>query len=135
MKLPKILVVDDDEVMRRLLRGLLSPVCEVLDASDGLDGLCLLQRANPRLVLLDLALPEMGGLEVLAAALRVAPNVPVVMLTADADVDSAVTALNKGACAYVTKPFDPGYLREEVARLLVPPMKYGEAPWQVRSAG
>ncbi len=135
MKLPKILVVDDDEVMRRLLRGLLSPVCEVLDASDGLDGLCLLQRANPRLVLLDLALPEMGGLDVLAAALRLAPNVPVVMLTADADVDTAVTALNKGASAYVTKPFDPAYLREEVARLIVPSLKYGDAPWQVREEG
>ena len=132
MKPPKILIVDDDDEMRRLLSGVLSPVCEVVEASNGLDALCLLQRERPRLVLLDLALPEMGGLEVLSAALRVAPGLPVMMLTGDADVNTAVTALNNGACAYVTKPFDPAYLRDEVARLLAPPAKPGDAPWQVR---
>ena len=135
MKPPKILIVDDDDEMRRLLGGLLAPTCEVLDASNGIDALCLLQRARPRLMLLDLAMPEMDGLEVLAAALRLAPAVQVVMLTGDADVNSAVTALNKGACAYVTKPFDPAYLREEVARLLAPRPRPGEAPWQVRGDG
>lgn len=132
MKPPKILIVDDDDEMRRLLRGVLAPVCEIVEASNGLDALCLLQRERPRLVLLDLALPEIGGFEVLAAALRVAPNLPVLMLTGDADVNSAVTALNQGACAYVTKPFDPAYLREEVARLVAPPLKPADAPWQVR---
>jgi DNA-binding NtrC family response regulator len=132
MKPPRILIVDDDDELRRLLRGLLSGVCEVFDAANGLDGLCLLQRAKPRLVLLDLAMSEMGGLEVLAAMLRIAPDVPVVMLTGDADVNSAVTALNKGACAYVTKPFDPAHLKDEVVRLLAPRPKPGDAPWQVR---
>jgi DNA-binding NtrC family response regulator len=132
MNPPKILIVDDDDEMRRLLSGVLSPVCEVVEASNGLDALCLLQRERPQLVLLDLALPEMGGLEVLSAALRVAPGLPVMMLTGDADVNTAVTALNNGACAYVTKPFDPAYLRDEVARIIAPPSKTGDAPWQVR---
>lgn len=135
MKRPRILIVDDDDEMRRLLSGLLAPLCEVFDASNGLDGLCLLRRAAPRLILLDLAMPEMDGFEVLSAALRLAPAVPVVMLTGDPDVSSAVTALNRGACAYVTKPFDPAYLREEVARLLEPRGGPGEAPWQVRGDG
>jgi two-component system, NtrC family, response regulator AtoC len=132
MKLPKVLIVDDDDELRRLLGGLLSPVCEVLDASNGIDALCLLQRARPRLILLDLAMPEMDGLEVLSAALRLAPAVQVVMLTGETDVSSAVRALNKGASAYVTKPFDPAYLREEVVRLLAPSGRPGGAPWQVR---
>lgn len=135
MKPPKILIVDDDDELRRLLSGLLAPCCEILDASNGIDALCLLQRARPRLMLLDLAMPEMDGLEVLSAALRLSPAVQIVMLTCDADVNSAVAALNKGACAYVTKPFDPAYLREEVSRLLSPRIRPGEAPWQVRGDG
>jgi two-component system chemotaxis response regulator CheY len=135
MKTSKILVVEDDDELRRLLRAILSPVCEVVDASNGLDALCLLRREKPRLILLDLELPEMGGLAVLSAALRLAPNVVVVMLTGDDDIETAVSALNRGARAYVTKPFDPRYLREEVARLLEPPAKPGDAPWQVREGG
>jgi CheY-like chemotaxis protein len=135
MKPPRILIVDDDDEMRRLLSGLLSPACEVLDASNGIDALCLLQRAKPRLILLDLAMPEMDGLEVLTAVLCLAPIVTVVMLSADSDVNSAVSALNKGARAYVTKPFDPAYLRDEVARLLEVPGKPGDAPWHVRDEG
>jgi DNA-binding NtrC family response regulator len=135
MKQPKILVVEDDDEMRRLLRSVLTPICEVIDASNGLDALCLLRRESPRLILLDLALPEIGGLEVLAASLRIAPNLTVVMLTGDTDVDSAVTALNVGARAYITKPFDPRYLRDEIARLIEPAQTPGDAPWQVREGG
>ncbi len=62
-KTPKILVVDDDEETRRLLRGVLSPACEVLEASNGLDALCLLQREKPRLLLLDLLAAGDGRLE------------------------------------------------------------------------
>jgi DNA-binding NtrC family response regulator len=132
MKPPKILIVDDDEDLRRMLCGALSPVGEVIEASNGLDALCLLQREKPRLMLLDMVMPEMGGLEVLAAARRIEPSTPVVMLTGDDDMDSAVTALDRGARAYITKPFDPAYLRDEVARLIQPSAKEGDAPWQVR---
>ena len=132
MKQPTILIVDDDEDLRRMLRGALYPVCEVIEASNGLDALCLLQRQKPRLVLLDMMMPEMGGLEVLSAARRAEPSIPVVMLTGDSDVDSAVTALERGASAYITKPFDPAYLRDEVARLLRPPPRDGAPPWQMR---
>ena len=135
MKAPKILVVDDDDELRRALRGVLSPLAQVIEASNGLDALCLLQRERPRLLVLDLAMPEMDGLVVLSAALRVAPGLPVLMLTGDSDVNSAVTALNTGACAYVTKPFDPAYLRDEVSRLIGPPERPGDAPWQVRHEG
>jgi DNA-binding NtrC family response regulator len=135
MKPSKILIVDDDDDLRGMLRGTLSPICEVIEASNGLDALCLLQREKPQLMLLDLEMEEMGGLEVLAAARRVEPCTRVVMLTGDADVDSAVTALDRGAAAYITKPFDPAYLRDEVARLLRPPAKEGDAPWQVLDRG
>ena len=131
----KILIVDDEEDMRRMLRGVLNPVCEIIEASNGLDALCLLQREKPRLLLLDMALPEIGGLEVLSAALRIAPTTLVVMLTGDGDIESAVTALERGARAYITKPFDPAYLCREVARLLEPPMKAGDQPWRVRDEG
>ena len=118
--------------MRRMLRGVLSAVCEVIEASNGLDALRVLQRERPRLLLLDMSMPEMGGLEVLSAARRIAPATLVVVLTADDDVDTALTALDGGALAYVTKPFDPDVLCREVARLLEPPAKAGGPPWRIR---
>ncbi len=133
MKPPKVLVVDDDDELRQALRGVLRPVCQVVEASNGLDAVCLIQREQPGLVLLDMAIPEMSGLEVLSAARRIAPSTRVVMITGDDNADSAVNALNGGACAYITKPFDPGTLRDEVARLLQPAPKTGEALWRVRA--
>ncbi|HEX4048433.1 MAG TPA: response regulator [Elusimicrobiota bacterium] len=135
MKPPRILVVDDDEESRRALAAVLSPACRIVEASNGREALGLLRDEKPRLMLLDLGLPGMGGLEVLARVRRIAPDIPVVMLTADADIGSAVRALNQGACAYFTKPYDPVSLREEIARVLAPAADAGDPPWQVRGLG
>jgi DNA-binding NtrC family response regulator len=128
----KILIVDDEEDMRRMLRGVLAPVFEVIAASNGIDALRLLQCEKPRLLLLDMVMPEMGGLEVLSATRRIAPATLVMMLTADADLDSALAALEGGARAYVTKPFEPEVLCREVARMIEPSAKCGDPPWRVR---
>jgi DNA-binding NtrC family response regulator len=133
MKPPKVLVVDDDGELRRAVRCVLRPVCQVVEASNGLDAVLLIQRVQPRLVLLDMTIPDMDGLAVLTAARRIAPSTRVVMLTGDDDADTAVHALNGGACAYITKPFDPRGLRDEVARLLQPPPKAAETMWRARA--
>lgn len=114
----KILIVDDDSDTRRILRYVLSPVAAVLEASSGADALAQIKAEKPRLVMLDLVMPGIGGLEVLEAGLKLFPNMTVVMLTGQSDVGVAKAALDKGARAYITKPIDPQRLREVVEDML-----------------
>lgn len=92
----------------------------VLDAPDGPAALVLMREQRPFAVLLDVSMPEMGGLAVLRAAHELYPAMAVVMLTGDIDLEVAREALECGARSYVTKPFDPAILREEIKRLLEP---------------
>ena len=114
----KILIVDDDPDIRLILRAALAPVGPLLEASNGKEALRLIRKEKPHLVLLDVVMPEMDGIEVLKAARLVDPHIVFVMLTGQSDVGQAKRALDAGARAYVTKPFDEIYLRNEVRRLL-----------------
>ena len=114
--MPKVLIVDDEPDMRRLIRYALGPEIEALEADGGRAALAILRREKPRLMLLDLAMPKMGGLDVLAAALKIDPGLAVMMLTGDCDIDQARRALELGARAYITKPFEPAVLYGEVQR-------------------
>lgn len=115
---PRILVVDDDPAVRRMLSLLFEPEFEVLLASSGEEGLGLVAAEKPRLMLLDLVMPGMGGLEVLKAARVLSPAMTVIMLTGQADMESALKALTLGAAEYVTKPFDLTSLKDKVGRCL-----------------
>lgn len=130
---PRILVVDDDADMRTMLRGTLEFVCRVTTAADGQEALVALERDKPALMLLDVTMPGLDGLAVLERALAVAPNLVVVMLTGELDLSVAREALNRGARAYITKPFEPEALRAEVVRLTggEPAKPDGDPPWRV----
>jgi len=110
----RILVVEDDEGIRDMLKyHLASAGFMVLEAPDGTTGLRAARTAKPDLILLDLMLPGMGGLE-LCRALRKTSRVPIMMISArDAEVDKIV-GLELGADDYITKPFS---VREVVARV------------------
>jgi DNA-binding NtrC family response regulator len=114
----KILVVDDDDDSRRILRYVLSPVAAVFEAGGGAEALRKIKAEKPRLVLLDLVMPGIGGLEVLESGLKLFPSMVVVMLTGRSDIGAAKAALDKGARAYITKPIDPRLLREVVEDIL-----------------
>jgi DNA-binding NtrC family response regulator len=131
---PKLLIVDDEADIRRMLRMTLDRQCQVIEASNGLDALRLVKKEKPQLMLLDISMPDMDGISVLAAALELVPSITVMMLTGDTEIDTAVRALDCGARAYITKPFDPDYLCAEVERLLEPAAQEGDAPWRVRDA-
>ena len=109
-----VLIVEDDphtvEVVRLYLRR---DGHTVLTASNGKDGLRVAQESAPDLVVLDLMLPEMGGLEV-CRELRKESDVPIVMLTARVEEEDRVAGFELGADDYVTKPFSP---RELAARI------------------
>ena len=102
---PKILVIDDEPPIRKLLRmGLTTQDYEVLEASNGKTGLEMLLQ-NPDLIILDLGLPDIQGLELLRTIRSRNEGVPIVVLSSRGDEAGKVQALDLGADDYVTKPF------------------------------
>jgi two-component system response regulator MprA len=101
----RVLLIDDDpKIVSLLQRGLAFEGFDVTTAADGTAGLSAANALPPQVVLLDIALPEPDGFEV-CRRLRLAHDVPIIMLTARDDVSDKVTALNLGADDYVAKPF------------------------------
>ena len=114
----RILVVDDDETIRRTLRiNLQARGYEVEEVASGRDALSTLEDAPPDLVILDLGLPDLDGVEVLRR-LRRTSRVPVVVLSARQQSDDKVEALDEGADDYVTKPFGMDELMARVRSAL-----------------
>jgi DNA-binding NtrC family response regulator len=113
----QILVVDDEANLRRVLAAQLGrDGYEVHTAADGEAGLAYLREHHIDLVITDLRMPKMSGMELLRAALEEDPALPVVMLTAHGTVDNAVEALKTGAFDYLTKPFDQDEVRTIVRK-------------------
>jgi len=110
----RILVIDDDADIRRLVRDYLEHAgFEAFVAADGTAAAALVASHRPDLVVLDLGLPGVDGLDV-ARSLRRTSEVPIIMLTARADESDRLVGLELGADDYVTKPFSP---KELVARV------------------
>jgi DNA-binding response OmpR family regulator len=111
----KILVVDDDQEVRMATRDFLtSKGHEVTLAEDGVQALKLLATVKPDVVLLDVAMPEMDGMETLRRIVAGYPNLPVIMVTANADIEITSKVLQLGAADYVPKPFDLDYLEQAI---------------------
>jgi two-component system response regulator PilR (NtrC family) len=101
-----ILVVDDEEVMRDVLHALLTEAgYKVTLAQDGNEGRTTARRQGFDAAIVDVMLPDMGGIEVLEELKKVDPELVVLMITAYASVETALSAMKKGAFDYVTKPF------------------------------
>jgi DNA-binding response OmpR family regulator len=121
----KILLVDDEPKVCELIKAyLVKDGYEVIIAGDGKDAIAQAQRYQPDLVILDLNLPELDGLEV-CQTLRSKSNVPIIMLTARDDEVDKIVGLKLGGDDYVTKPFSP---RELVARVSAVLRRYREGP-------
>src|SRR4051812_4486287 len=115
----QILVVDDEANLRRVLSAQLGrDGYEVHTAEDGEEGLAFLKEHHIDLVITDLRMPKVDGMDLLRGALRDDPSRPVVMLTAHGTVDNAVEALKTGAFDYITKPFDQNEVRTVVKKAL-----------------
>jgi len=115
----KILVVDDERAVRDSLRRALELEGYDVDlAVDGADGLSRIREGQPDVVILDVLMPELDGLEVSRRVRRSGNRVPVLMLTARDEVDARVAGLDAGADDYVTKPFALDELLARVRALL-----------------
>ncbi len=115
----RILIIDDDEKNRKLLKmRLLSENFDVVEAEDGTKGLELAESENVDLILLDIKMPGMSGLDVLTEFEKKEVEVPVVMMTAYGSESIAVEAFKKGATDYLIKPFDTQMAAKRVADII-----------------
>ncbi|OUD15569.1 sigma 54-interacting transcriptional regulator [Thioflexithrix psekupsensis] len=115
-----ILIVDDDEDLRRLLGlRLKSAGYQVVTAESGEQALAHLSITQPQLVITDLQMSGMDGLTFFRQLHQQRPALPVLILTAHGTIPSAVTALQEGVFCYLTKPFEPDELLEQVAKALL----------------
>jgi CheY-like chemotaxis protein len=116
MSAGKVLVVDDEPEVRQVLQEFLaSRGYDVNVASDGFEALEALESIKPDLVLLDVAMPGMDGVETLKRIVAINPSLPVIMVTANADIGVTSKLLAIGAVDYVPKPFDLDYLDQAVS--------------------
>ena len=115
----QVLIVDDEPNLRKILAAQLSrDGYDVMTAEDGEQGLAALRDHHIDLVVTDLKMPKVDGMALLREALRLDPDLPVVMITAHGTVDTAVEALKIGAFDYLTKPFDKDEVRAIVGKAL-----------------
>ncbi len=119
----KILVIEDDVAIRQMMtEGLEAAGMEVTGVGKGVEGLLRESASSPDLILLDLMLPDMSGVEV-CRRLRTRSHVPVIVVTARTDESDAVEALGAGADDFVRKPFQ---IREVIARIRALTRRAGE---------
>jgi two-component system NtrC family response regulator len=114
-----ILVIEDDDSIRRVLEfSLQEEGYTVQTASDGASGLEAATRGGVDLIISDVRMPQMDGMELLARVKAMNPDLPIVLLTAHGTIDTAVEAMKLGAFDFLTKPFERGQLRHVVAKAL-----------------
>src|SRR5919198_2521198 len=117
----KVLVVEDEPNLRKVLATLLRREgYEVSIAENGEQGLAEFERGGAEVVITDLVMPKVGGMEVLRTINARDPDVPVIIITAHGTVDSAVEAIKLGAFDYITKPFDQAELQTVIAKAARP---------------
>ena len=116
----RILIVDDDADILLILNAMLEGQgWQVLKAASGEDALRILREGQPApdLVLLDIMMPRMNGIEVLREARRIAPGMRIIMTTAYGDVGSYLESMDLGACEYLNKPFETSELLAMISRV------------------
>jgi DNA-binding NtrC family response regulator len=105
-KRPTVLIVDDDESMRETLEAILKKDYMVIKAEDGETALRIVEAEEVNIILLDIMLPGMGGLEVLEKIKERFEDTDVIMITVVKEIDSVVKAMKLGAYDYIGKDFD-----------------------------
>ena len=134
MSKEKIVIIEDDSAIRRVLELLLRSVGyeSVLSSGRGDEGLELVKREKPNLVLLDLMLPGIGGIEICRRLKSAAETVriPIIMLTAKTEEEDIIAGLDAGADDYVTKPFSKEVLLARIRAVLRRPENDNSKPYE-----
>lgn len=118
-KTRSILIVDDEKNIRLTLSQALAVLGVDVDmAENGREALAKLKEKDFRLILLDLRMPGIGGMEVLRQVRKIRPDTRVIIITAHGTIESATEAMKLGACDFLQKPFVPDEIRELVSRVM-----------------
>ncbi len=118
-KRPKILVVDDEAVMRESLHDWLSDAgYQVFTAENGPQALEIIEKENLGIVIADLVMPGMDGIELMKQAREILPNIQVIIITAYGSIPTAIAAMKEGAYDYIEKPFCPERVESLLERLV-----------------
>jgi DNA-binding NtrC family response regulator len=136
MSAPSILIIEDEVALAKAL----ATVCQRLGASatlcaSGARGLQELASGNFTLIILDIGLPDMSGLRVLATINETSPRLPVLIITAHGNLDNAVAARQHGAAGYLVKPLDLPHLEETLRQLLASDIQRGTDVSRASSPG
>jgi DNA-binding NtrC family response regulator len=114
----KLIVIDDDPANIKFVRFILAnEALEIHSATDPQTGMELIQKVRPDIVLLDMVMPGVEGMEVLEKILEFDPRIDVILMTGFYSAESAVEAIQKGAADYFPKPFSPDKLRDKIAQI------------------
>src|SRR5262245_29792970 len=115
-----LIAVDDDPVSLELISDALEQTnLQILTATDPRSGLALIREKRPEIVLLDLLMPGISGMELLDKILLISPETEVILVTGHYSTESAVEAIRKGASDYITKPLSVPGLRQRIATLVL----------------
>ena len=115
----RVLIVDDDAASRRMLEVRMRTLgCEVATAVDGQDALAAVEKQAPSLMLLDLQMPRIDGIELLRTLRQAGTDFPVIVVTAHGSIETAVEAMREGAYDFLPKPIDPKHLEIVVRKAL-----------------
>ena len=115
--LPRILIIDDDDGVNRVLSGILSDEFSVSATTSVKSGLEIARQTSPFLAMIDLRMPEASGIEVLKKVKKINPDIKVMIMSAYGEVSSVVEIFKEGAIDFVAKPFNFKGLLENVRRL------------------
>jgi DNA-binding NtrC family response regulator len=119
MGLKKILIVDDEESVRYSFRKIFrDPGCSIVEAANGLEALSVIKKEMPDLVLMDIEMPGLNGLEAIQRVKAMHPQLPVIIITAFGTSERVIAAMKYGAYDYLEKPFDVDRLKALITEAL-----------------
>ncbi len=119
-----VLIVDDSAAIRKILQRVLRqtemPIGNILEAGDGVEALALLEQQQVGLILSDINMPNMDGLEMLGKvkSMEAYKSVPVIMITTEGNQNKVMEAVSLGASGYVRKPFTTEQIKEKLTGLV-----------------
>ena len=113
-----ILVCDDEEGIRESFKLILADHYQLRFANNGLEALEMLQSFSPNLMLLDIKMPKLHGMEILKQVKKLKPTLPVIIVTGYQSVEMAQEAIKNGAADYIPKPFDSKEILKVVAQII-----------------
>ncbi len=107
--MPKILIIEDEDVIRRVLKKIILEENEtyiIEEAKDGFEGIELIKNSDYDLILCDIKMPRIDGVEVLERSKKLKPDIPIIMISGHGDIDTAVSTMRLGAFDFISKPPD-----------------------------